>query len=499
MYSLWKELSNQVKKKAENINTILNEINNVNIDSNDNNVGNNNTNSMSLKTSINNKINELNNKYIINATESPEFIYYNNKIVNGINNFKKIVSDIYHEKINTINDGNENGNYYNSNSILNDCKIYLSRIVPWKKGDIMVSKIYRKKYGESCPIKLPDNNINQIIYEQILKLNKDKNKIINTVVLQNYNFNWEKKKIQTEEILNQDNNLVLTKNCIVPQYMNEIAFWKSYYFNIDIIYNEIADYIYENKQTIFDEYMQAEHAKNDEAKNDEAKNDEAKKRNSNLVHHNMNNYAGIYDKAENKYEFPDRNNLVTFSYSASSSFIRGFDEAYDESKRLADKTESTELIDINLTEMKNNKIVILNPKNHDKIEPTNSQEKQNKQDININNENDLCYDTKVNKIKMDSDSEEVLFHFDDPNKNSSLTNNLENKNSNPSDAPRNETHQTSNIQTDSNKVSEKYKEINIDEFNFTDDINFGDDINFDGINKFDAKELEQFEKDLLNA
>ncbi|CAD2102918.1 BSD-domain protein, putative [Plasmodium vinckei] len=477
MYSLWKELSNQVKKKAENINTILNEINinNVSIDSNDNNEGNNDTNSMSFKTSINNKINELNNKYIINATESPEFIYYNNKIVNGINNFKKIVSDIYHEKINTINDGNENVNYHNSNSILNDCKIYLSRIVPWKKGDIMISKIYRKKYGESCPIKLPDNNINQIVYEQILKLNKDKNKIINTVVLQNYNFNWEKKKILTEEILKQDNNLVITKDSIVPQYMNEIAFWKSYYFNIDIIYNELADYIYENKQTIFDEYIQTE---------------QAKKSNNNLA-----NYANIYDKAENKYAFPDRNNLVTFSYSASSSFIRGFDEAYDESKRLADKSESTELIDTNLTEIKNSK-------NVDKMEKSESSkclEKQMKQDRNINDKDELCYDTKVNKIKIDNDSEEVLFHFDEPNKNSSLTNNLENTNCNPNDTPQNETCQTSNIQTYSNKVSEKYKEINIDEFNFTDDINFGEDINFDGINKFDAKELEQFEKDLLNA
>ncbi|CAD2090130.1 BSD-domain protein, putative [Plasmodium vinckei brucechwatti] len=489
MYSLWKELSNQVKKKAEDINTILNEINinNVSIDSNDNNVRNNDTNSTSLKTSINNKINELNNKYIINATESPEFIYYNNKIVNGINNFKKIVSDIYHEKINTINDGNENVNYHNSNSILNDCKIYLSRIVPWKKGDIMVSKIYRKKYGESCPIKLPDNNINQIVYEQILKLNKDKNKIINTVVLQNYNFNWEKKKIQTEEILKQDNNLVMTKDFIVPQYMNEIAFWKSYYFNIDIIYNELADYIYENKQTIFDEYIQAE---------------QEKKSNPNLVHHDLANYADIYDKAENKYAFPDRNNLVTFSYSASSSFIRGFDEAYDESKRLADKSESTELIYTNLTEMKNNKNAILNPKNIDKMEKSESStclEKQTKQDSNINNENGIYNDTKVNKIKMDSDNEEVLFHFDEPTKNSSFTNNLENKNCDPNVAPQNETCQTSNTQTDSNKINEKYKEINIDEFNFTDDINFGEDINFDSINKFDAKELEQFEKDLLNA
>ncbi|KEG01768.1 hypothetical protein YYE_03287 [Plasmodium vinckei vinckei] len=469
MYSLWKELSNQVKKKAENINTILNEIN-VNIESN--NIENDDTNTISLKTSINNKINEINNKYIINATESPEFIYYNNKIVNGINNFKKIVTDIYNEKINTNND--ENVNYHNSNSIVNDCKIYLSQIVPWKKGDIMVSKIYRKKYGESFPIKLPDNNINQIVYEQILKLNKDKNKIINTVVLQNYNFNWEKKKIQTDEILKQDNNLVITKNSIVPQYMNEIAFWKSYYFNIDIIYNELADYIHENKQTIFDEYIQAEHAK---------------RRSNDMI-----NYSDIYDNTENKYAFPDRNNLVTFSYSASSSFIKSFDDAYNETKRLADKNESTELIDTHLTEMKNS---ILNPNNYNNIEksePSKCLEKETIQD-----KNNICYDSKINKIKMDSDSEEVLFHFDDPNKNSSLTNNLKNKNCNPNDSTQNETSQTLNIQTDSNKVREKYKEINIDEFNFGEDINFGDDINFDGINKFDAKELEQFEKDLLNA
>ncbi|CXI32225.1 BSD-domain protein, putative [Plasmodium berghei] len=496
MYSLWKELSNQVKKKAENINTILNEINinNVNIDLNE---GNNNTNSMSLKTSINNKINEINNKYILNATETPEFIYYNNKIVNGINNFKKIVSDIYHEKINATDDGNENINSHNSNSILNDCKIYLSRVVPWKKGDIMVSKIYRKKYGESCPIKLPNNNINRIIYEQVLKLNKDKNKIINTNILQNYNFNWGKKKIQSEEILKQDINLLETKNSIVPTYMNELAFWKSYYFNIDIIYNELADYIYQNKQTIYDEYIREEQcaytqteARKKSFEKSVEKNGE-KKNNSDVSYSEVPCSDVRCDKIENQYNnYPNKNNLLTFSYSTSSSYIRGFDEAYDESKRFPEKCDSTELIDAKLIEMKNSKCVILNSK-HDKMETTElskCQEKQIKQNDNINNENNTCFNDKVNKIMINNDNEEILFHFDQPNKNQNHSDSSQNDL-----ITENETVQTLNIQKNSNNIIEKYKEINIDDINFVDDINFADDIN-----KFDVKELEQFEKDILN-
>ncbi|KMZ87361.1 hypothetical protein PVBG_04070 [Plasmodium vivax Brazil I] len=131
-------------------------------------------------------------------------------------------------------------------------RFYLSKIVPWKKGDIMISKIYRKKYDEGFPINLPDPNLNAYVYKKILKLNINRNKILHTNILQNYKFNWNKKKEQSEKILLEDPNLEGTKKFLVPFYMCELDFWRSYFFNIDIIYNEIADDIYESRRNFPD-------------------------------------------------------------------------------------------------------------------------------------------------------------------------------------------------------------------------------------------------------
>ncbi|CRG96698.1 BSD-domain protein, putative [Plasmodium gallinaceum] len=245
MYSLWKEVSEQIKKKAEDLNTTFQELNINNI-SKDNGKQkgcklNERESDKTIKDSIHDKLNLINNKYL--NKDFCELQYYNNKFINGFNNIKKIVGDIYKDKLNNL-----------SNDDSDKKKLYLSKIVPWKKADIMISKIYRKKYEEGFPINLPNNNLNNEVYEKILKLNLDRNRILNTNILENYNFNWIKKKEQSEKIMQEDENLITTKSFLVPSYMSEIDFWKSYFFNIDIIYNEIADEIYENKKNILMSY-----------------------------------------------------------------------------------------------------------------------------------------------------------------------------------------------------------------------------------------------------
>ncbi|SBT33816.1 BSD-domain protein, putative [Plasmodium ovale wallikeri] len=258
MYSLWKEVSGQIKKKAEDLNNTLQELNlnsnpssAVPISVEDKN-GRHNSNEgeldNGLKNSIQNKLSIISSKNM-NSSEFtqlpqlpqlPELQYYNDKLLSGINNLKKIVGNIYKEKIHYHVDNTKQNKIY-----------YLSKIVPWKKGDIMVSKIYRKKYEECFPLDIPNRNINHNVYHKILKLNLDKKKIMNTIILENYKFNWEKKKEQSKKIVIEDPNLSITKHDLVPLYMSEMNFWKSYFFNIDIIFNEIADMIYMNKKKIF--------------------------------------------------------------------------------------------------------------------------------------------------------------------------------------------------------------------------------------------------------
>ncbi|KJP88655.1 hypothetical protein AK88_01735 [Plasmodium fragile] len=260
MYSLWKEVSEQIKKKAEDLNNSLQEFN-----SNGNhplegssNEGNGKrqeggTTQVSPDTSLKNCIQEkfhiINDKYI-NGKDFPELHYYNEKLLSGFNSFKRIVGDIYKDKLSSGSDGvlRCDGDVGHSQGQ----KFYLSKIVPWKKGDIMISKIYRKKYQEGFPINLPDPNLNSYVYKKILKLNVDRNKILHTNILQNYNFNWSKKKEQSEKIMMEDPNLEQTKRFLVPFHMSELDFWRSYFFNIDIIYNEIADDIYESRKNFPD-------------------------------------------------------------------------------------------------------------------------------------------------------------------------------------------------------------------------------------------------------
>lgn len=253
MYSLWKEVSGQLKKKAEDLNNTIQEFNisglgkeikkelaenNINEQTDDNKT----LPSVLFNTSINDKLNLINKK-ILNKDLS-ELQYYNDKFKSGISNIKKIVGDIYNENIKTGN--GEAGNKK---------KIYLSKMVPWKKADIMISKIYRKKFDEGFPLQIPNSHLNKEVYEKILELNVDRNRILHTDILENYNFVWSKKKEQSEQILEEDANLLKTKIFLVPTYMTEEHFWKSYFFNIDIIYNEIADEIYENRQYIVESYQ----------------------------------------------------------------------------------------------------------------------------------------------------------------------------------------------------------------------------------------------------
>lgn len=252
MYSLWKEVSDQIKKKAGDLNNSIQELNvnpltkeKENEKRNETNTTNSNDTSelnenRKLSLGINEKLNLIkNNKFL--SKDLGELQYYNNKFKSGFSNIKKLVGEIYKDSIK--NDSTLSNNQENENKK----KIYLSKIVPWKKGDIMISKIYRKKYNEGIPITIPDPNINKEVYKQIKLLNVDKERIYSTYILENYNFIWEKKKEQSEQILEEDKNLLLTKNSLVPNYMNEMEFWKAYFFNIDIIYNEIADEIYEKK------------------------------------------------------------------------------------------------------------------------------------------------------------------------------------------------------------------------------------------------------------
>ncbi|ANQ07292.1 Uncharacterized protein PCOAH_00017680 [Plasmodium coatneyi] len=247
MYSLWKEVSEQIKKKAEDLNNSLQELN-----SSGNHPSGGTTQvppDTSLKNSIQEKFHIINDKYI-NGKEFPELQYYNEKLLSGFNNFKRIVGDIYKDKLSSASDGllRSDGDVGRSEGQ----KFYLSKIVPWKKGDIMISKIYRKKYNEGFPINLPDPNLNSYVYQKILKLNVDRNKILHTNILQNYNFCWDKKKEQSEKIILEDPNLEQTKRFLVPFYMSELDFWRSYFFNVDIIYNEIADDIYESRKNFPD-------------------------------------------------------------------------------------------------------------------------------------------------------------------------------------------------------------------------------------------------------
>lgn len=252
MYSLWKEVSDQLKKKAEDLNNTIQEFsisglgkeskkesteNNINDPTGDNRT----LPSVIFNTTINDKLNLINKK-ILNKDLS-ELQYYNDKFKSGISNIKKIVGDIYNENI-------KNGNGEDGSKK----KIYLSKMVPWKKADIMISKIYRKKFDEGFPLKIPNSHLNKEVYEKMLELNVDRNKILHTDILENYNFVWSKKKEQSEQILEEDANLLKTKNFLVPTYMTEAHFWKSYFFNIDIIYNEIADEIYENREYIVESY-----------------------------------------------------------------------------------------------------------------------------------------------------------------------------------------------------------------------------------------------------
>ncbi|CRG99360.1 BSD-domain protein, putative [Plasmodium relictum] len=314
MYSLWKEVSDQIKKKAEDLNNTFQELN-INNTSKDNGKNkdyklNENDSDKALKGSIHEKLNLINNKYL--NKDFYELQYYNNKFINGFNNIKKMVGDIYKDKLNNLNNLN--------NDDTDKKKLYLSKIVPWKKADIMISKIYRKKFEEGFPINLPDNNLNNEVYEKILKLNLDRNRILNTNILENYNFNWIKKKEQSEKIMQEDENLITTKSFLVPSYMSEMDFWKSYFFNIDIIYNEIADEIYENKKNILMSYdseypssslkSKPEYQKNDHLINENAVNNLKYEhiRNISENKNNLNSFK-IEDKLNNMNEVNNTNNF----------------------------------------------------------------------------------------------------------------------------------------------------------------------------------------------
>ncbi|SOV76282.1 BSD-domain protein, putative [Plasmodium sp. gorilla clade G3] len=297
MYSLWKEVSDQIKKKAEDLNNSIQElnINNTSLKSNNDckknenvNVNENNP-DRSFRDSIQDKLNLLNNKYI--NKDFSELQYYNEKFMSGFNNIKKMVGDIYKDKLNNLNINEDDSQKK---------KICLSSIVPWKKADVMISKIYRKKYDQGFPLNLPDPYINKQVYERILKLNTDRNKILHTNVLENYNFNWTKKKNQSEQIMNEDHNLINTKNVLVPYYMSEMQFWKSYFFNIDIIYNEIADDIFDNKFNILDNYPTTNILNNEIYKDQVKDNTSMEKKNEHME--NKNSYP------DNKNSYPDNKN-----------------------------------------------------------------------------------------------------------------------------------------------------------------------------------------------
>ncbi|EUD67972.1 hypothetical protein C922_01584 [Plasmodium inui San Antonio 1] len=257
MYSLWKEVREQIKKKAEDLNNSLQEFNSngnhpLGGSSNEGNASCQERGSTqvpqdtSLKNSIQENFHIINDKYI-SGKDFPELQYYNEKLLSGFNSFKRIVGDIYKDKLSSGGD-----ELLPSDGRSEEQKLYLSKIVPWKKGDIMISKIYRKKYDEGFPLNLPNPNLNSYVYKKILKLNVDRNKILHTDILHNYNFSWNKKKEQSEKIILEDPNLERTKRFLVPFYMSELDFWRSYFFNIDIIYNEIADDIYESMKNFPD-------------------------------------------------------------------------------------------------------------------------------------------------------------------------------------------------------------------------------------------------------
>ncbi|SOV14071.1 BSD-domain protein, putative [Plasmodium gaboni] len=302
MYSLWKEVSDQIKKKAEDLNNSIQElnINNTSLknnnDSNKNENVNENNADRSFRDSIQDKLNLLNNKYI--NKDFSELQYYNDKFMSGFNNIKKMVGDIYKDKLNNLNVNEDDSKKK---------KICLSSIVPWKKADVMISKIYRKKYDQGFPLNLPDPYINKQVYERILKLNTDRNKILHTNILENYNFNWNKKKDQSEQIMNEDHNLINTKNFLVPYYMSEMQFWKSYFFNIDIIYNEIADDIFDNKFNILDNYPTTKIMNNDICKDHVKDNTFTEKKNEHKE--NKNSYPNDKNSYPNyKNSYPDYKN-----------------------------------------------------------------------------------------------------------------------------------------------------------------------------------------------
>ncbi|KYN98437.1 BSD-domain protein, putative [Plasmodium reichenowi] len=340
MYSLWKEVSDQIKKKAEDLNNSIQElnINNSSIKSNNDLKKNENVNEnnpdRSFRDSIQDKLNLLNNKYI--NKDFSELQYYNEKFMSGFNNIKKMVGDIYKDKLNNLNINDDDSKKK---------KICLSSIVPWKKADVMISKIYRKKYDQGFPLNLPDPYINKQVYERILKLNTDRNKILHTNILENYNFNWNKKKDQSEQIMNEDPNLINTKNVLVPYYMSEMQFWKSYFFNIDIIYNEIADDIFDNKFNILDNYPTTNILNNEiymdqvkdntfaEKKNEHMENKNGYPDNKNSYPDNKNGYP------DNKNGYPDNKNGYPDNKNSYSKNEQKANEIYLENNNI--KIEST--------------------------------------------------------------------------------------------------------------------------------------------------------------
>ncbi|ETW49511.1 hypothetical protein PFMALIP_02439 [Plasmodium falciparum MaliPS096_E11] len=340
MYSLWKEVSDQIKKKAEDLNNSIQElnINNTSTKSNNDLKKNENVNEnnpdRSFRDSIQDKLNLLNNKYI--NKDFSELQYYNDKFMSGFNNIKKMVGDIYKDKLNNLNINEDDSKKK---------KICLSSIVPWKKADVMISKIYRKKYDQGFPLNLPDPYINKQVYERILKLNTDRNKILHTNILENYNFNWNKKKDQSEQIMNEDPNLINTKNVLVPYYMSEMQFWKSYFFNIDIIYNEIADDIFDNKFNILDNYPTT-NILNNEIYVDQVKdNTFAEKKNEHLENKNgyLDNKNGYpYNKngyLDNKNGYPYNKNGYPDNKNSYSKNEQKANEIYLENNNI--KIENT--------------------------------------------------------------------------------------------------------------------------------------------------------------